>query len=45
MNKNISCAKIDHVRHFGNTTTNRIEFSLAALIIWLGNSKWDFRKG
>lgn len=38
----IVCIQIDQVRHFGNTTTNIVEYAHARLMNWLGNSKSDF---
>lgn len=35
----------NQVRHFGNTTTNRVESAHATLKDWLGNNKGEFRKG
>lgn len=40
--ENIVCIRIDQVRYFGNTTTNRVESTHARLKNWLRNSKSDF---
>lgn len=44
VNENFICVWTNHVRHLGNTTTNWVEYSLTKMKIWLGNSKWNFRK-
>lgn len=41
MKEKIVCARIDHVRHLGNTITNRVEYVHATLNNWLVNSKCD----